>query len=97
MNRYECLGRYTEAYEEFERLERLLKLSVEQIAAVSLDFSLSNQLYQDESMEILESLSILVEKHKKLNKELVERVEQLNQLAESCDKPAIRLYKRGLV
>ncbi|MFC0858896.1 hypothetical protein ACFHYR_01900 [Pasteurella multocida] len=86
MNKYEALGRYTEAKEEFDKLKQRRTVFANKIAETAQYLSSSNtKNLQEKTLEISEMLNQLTV----LNDEALELVDQINQYAEICERPKV--------
>ncbi len=94
MSKYEYLGRYAEAYDEYESLKRQLGLSAAQIGVEQKRLSWTQPTCQLEVSDIVENLLVLVARHKELHLQFIHCVERLNQYAELCGKARICLKVR---
>lgn len=94
MNKYEALGRYIEAEEEFVALRKERALLVEQIDSTFLKLKDLNYSRSEPSKginDIIERAEILLPKLKELNGKVQLKAEQMNQYAELCNKPQVEM------
>ncbi|THA06722.1 hypothetical protein [Rodentibacter pneumotropicus] len=92
MNKYEALGRYIEAEEEFNILRKERELLIEQIDSTFLKLKNLNYTRSEPIQginDITERTEILLPKLKETNEKVRLKAEQMNQYADLCNKPKI--------
>lgn len=95
MNKYEALGRYTEAKEQLEKINRQREVAINQIDSYLHDLKYPHGARNIENQTRIKNailkVETLLEQYKKANEEVLDLTEQLNQYAELCDKPKIEI------
>lgn len=93
MNKYEALGRYTEAQEQLAKLNCQREIAINQMETYWHELKYSSGTRNIENQTSINSailkIETLLEQYKKANEEVLALTEQINQYAEFCDKPKI--------
>lgn len=90
MDKYEVLGRYSEAYDNYLKLKRQLELLGVQLVSQCREFAYCKPTDQTRVVECATDIELLFEQHKELNAQFIDCVEKLNRYAELCGKPGIQ-------
>ena len=94
MNRYEALGRYVEAKEKLDRLEREREITTTQLEKAFSGLKHINNFGfepQSDIQSTIRDIETLLERYKALNNDITALVTESNQYAELCDKPQIEI------
>lgn len=86
MNKYEALGRYIEAKEEFEKLKQRRSVFVDKIAETTPHLQAQScKSIQKVALELNEMLHQLTQ----INEEAITLLENVNEYAEICGRPKV--------